>query len=319
MTKPQITVVMLVESDQRDVIPYLARIHMLLAQREVDHELIVTVNGSGSRIREYLIEWPAEGASVRLVELTRRLSQGACLQAVLPDCSGEFLLVCGLYQQIADQGLEELVDAAVSGQVDLVLPWRKERIDRQLNQFQSRVFNGLLRLVTGTRLHDFSSEVRVIRRSVLEEIVLYGDHYRYLPLLAEKRGFRVKEIVATHIDERDDGAYYGLQSYLNRVADIVTMGFNVGFARQPLRYFGPRGAIVVGVGVLMLLVAVIQKATNVHALGDSPLVMVGLALTVVGFLFWGSGLLGEIVVFTMARKRKEYVIEQMIEGGPKKQ
>lgn len=318
MTKPLITVVMLVESDQRDVTPYLARVHKLLTSRGVDHEFIVAANGSGSRIREFLVEWPEDGPRVRLVELTRRLSQGACLQAVLPDCSGEFLLVCGLYQQIADQGLEDLVDAAISGQVDLVLPWRKERIDRQLNQLQSRIFNRLVRMVTGTRLHDFSSEVRVIRRSVLEEIVLYGDHYRYLPLLAEKRGFRVKEIVAKHVDERDDGAYYGVYSYLNRLADIVTMGFNVGFARQPLRYFGPRGAVLVGVGALMLAVAIVQKVAKVHALGDSPLVMIGLALNVTGFLFWGSGLLGEIVVFTMARKRKEYVVEQVIEGRPRR-
>ncbi|MFO7652857.1 MAG: glycosyltransferase [Candidatus Krumholzibacteriia bacterium] len=307
------TVLMLVETREDDFAAYLLHLHEQLSHRGLDHELVVAVSGPGAFVRAQFEDWPERGPRVRVYELTRNLPIGACLQAVLEECHGELLIVCGPYQQIADDGLDALLAAVASGDADLAMPWRQGRVDPLINQWQSRLFNHLVRGITGADFHDLSGTLRVLRRNVLEEIVLYGDLYRYLPLLAKKRGFRVKEIAAPHTRERGQVGYYGIRSYITRFTDLLTLGFNFGFSRQPLRYFGPRGTAFMFVGFLGFAAALALKLAGLHSLGNSPLLLVGLVLVVAGSGLWGVGLLGEILAFTLARKRKEYVVETILE------
>lgn len=303
------SVVMLVENDETDFCGFLRELHSHLDRLGCSHELVVAANGCGSFARSCLKGW--EGPVVRIRELTRRVSSGVCLQTVLEDCRGDTLIICGAYRQIGDEGLEALLRAVSEG-ADLAYPWRQERVDPAINQWQSRIYNALVRYMTGTDVHDLSSSLRVIRRSVLEETPLYGDLYRYLPLLAKKRGFKVCEIPALHIFQMGKVGYFGTGVYINRLVDLLAIRFNLGFARKPLRYFGLRGFLLFLAGILCLTIAVALKMTGVDDLGNSPSLMIGLVLFLTGSGLWGVGLLGEILAFTLGRKQKDYVVEKML-------
>jgi hypothetical protein len=304
---------MLVEDGDTDFCGYLEELDRHLRTRGFDHELIVAVNGPGAFARGCLRAWPVTAAPVRIFELTRRVPSSICLQTVLPQCRGEILIVCGPYRQIADQGLDALLEAVALGAADMALPWRQRRVDPAVNQWQSRLFNWLVRRLTGAAYHDLSTNLRVVRRQVLEETPLYGDLYRYLPLLACQRGFRVREIPAPHNEERGKVGYYGLREYVSRLVDLLAMQFNFGFARKPLRYFGLRGVVLVFLGMLGMTWAVVLKMFGSGDLGDSLALMVGLVLVLTGSGIWGVGLLGEVLTFTLGRKRKDYIIEQKLE------
>jgi hypothetical protein len=310
---PDYSVVMLVENGAADFTDYLLDLHRNLDRLGLSHELILVVNGHGAFARACLQSWPAGGPVVQVRELTRRVPAGICLQTILGDCRSETLIVCGPYRQIGDSGLEALLQAVSEGGADLALPWRQERVDPVVNQWQSRLFNALVRRLTGTEIHDLSSTLRVVRRVVLEETPLYGDLYRYLPLLAKKRGFKVLEIPAPHSQELGEVGYFGLSVYVSRFVDLLAISFNLGFARKPLRYFGMRGVLLFLVGVLYLMSAVVLKVAGVDDLGTSPLLMIGLVLFLTGGGLWGVGLLGEILAFTLGRKHKDYVVEKILE------
>jgi hypothetical protein len=310
---PDYSVVMLVENGAADFSGYLLELHGHLDRLGLSHELILAVNGYGAFARACLQNWPEEGPVVQVRELTRRVSSGICLQTVLGDCRGETLIVCGPYRQIGDSGLEALLQAVSKGGADLALPWRQGRVDPVVNQWQSRLFNSLVRSMTGTDIHDLSSTLRVVRRLVLEETPLYGDLYRYLPLLAKKRGFKVREIPATHARELGEVGYFGLSVYVNRFVDLLAIRFNLGFARKPLRYFGMRGVLLLLAGALCLTSAVALKVAGADDLGNSPLLIIGLVLFLTGSGLWGVGLLGEILAFTLGRKHKDYVVEKILE------
>ncbi len=306
------SLVMLVENSESDFIPYLLGLHDYLTALGADHELILLLNGSGQFAQQCLRRWPAEAAPLQVVELTSKVPAGICLQTVLADCRGKILIICGPYRQIADEGLKALLDKVAQGEADLALPWRRHRVDATINQWQSLAFNWLVRHMAGVTFHDLSSTLRVVRREVLEETPLYGDLYRYLPLLAKRRGFRVQELPADHAEERGRVGYYGLQEYVGRLVDLLAMHFILDFVRKPLRYFGLRGILLLLFGLSCITISLVMRLAGAGALGDSPLLLIGLVLIVTGSGIWGIGLLGEILTFALGRKRKDYIVEKFL-------
>jgi hypothetical protein len=306
------SLVMLVEDAESDFVPYLQDLHDYLTKLGLDHELVLSLNGSGLFAQQCLQHWPADSAPLQVVELTSKVSPGISLQTLLTDCRGKTLIICGPYRQIADEGLKLLLDTVAQGKADLALPWRQQRVDAAINQWQSLAFNWLVRHMTGVPYHDLSSTLRVARREVLEETPLYGDLYRYLPLLARRRGFRVQEIPANHAQERGRVGYYGLREYISRLVDLLAMHFILDFARKPLRYFGLRGILLGLLGLSCITTSLVMRLAGAGSLGDSPMLMIGLVLIVAGSGLWGIGLLGEILTFALGRKRKDYIVEKFL-------
>jgi hypothetical protein len=307
------SLVMLVEDAESDFVPYLQDLDNYLGELKLEYELILAINGSGQFALQCLQHWPSKSSPLQVVELTRKVPSGICLQTLLADCSGEILIVCGPYRQIADEGLKALLDTVAGGKADIALPWRQQRVDSVVNQWQSRMFNWLVRHMTDADYHDLSSTLRVVRREVLIETSLYGDLYRYLPLLARRRGFRVLELPARHAEERGKVGYYGLREYVSRLVDLLAMHFTLGFARKPLRYFGLRGFLLLFAGLGCISWSLVMRIVGVGFLGNSPLVMIGLILMLTGSSLWGIGLLGEILTFALGRKRKDYIVEKLLE------
>ena len=198
------------------------------------------------------------------MELTRKVPSGIVLSVwCWLIAAVKTLIICGPYRQIADQGLKALLDTVAAVQADLALPWRQQRVDAAINQWQSRAFNWLVRRMTGAAYHDLSSTLRVVRREVLEETPLYGDLYRYLPLLAKQRGFRVQEVPAGMQRSEAKVGYYGLREYISRLVDLLAMHFTLGFARKPLRYFGLRGILLLLAGLGLLAASLVMRLTGV--------------------------------------------------------
>jgi hypothetical protein len=307
------SLVMLVEDAYFDFVPYLNELHNYMVAMGLDHELVLAINGPRQFAHQCLQNWPANSNLLHVVELPRKVPSGICLQTVLSDCHGEILIICGPYRQITDEGLKTLLEHVAEGAADLALPWRQQRVDAKINQLQSRAFNWLVRHMTGAPYHDLSSTLRVVRREVLEETSLYGDLYRYLPLLAKQRGFKVLELPARHAEERGKVGYYGLREYVSRLVDLMAMHFTLRFTRTPLRYFGLRGILLVLLGLGCMTWSLLMRVAGVGFLGDSPLLMIGLVLLVTGSGLWGIGLLGEILTFALGRKRKDYIIEKILE------
>jgi hypothetical protein len=306
------SLVMLVEDSVSDFVPYLRSLHEYLTELGLDHELLVAINGPNQFTQKCLESWSSETDPLLIVELTRKVPSGICLQTIMDDCSGETLIICGPYRQIADEGLKALLDTVAGGKADLALPWRQHRVDSAVNQWQSRTFNWLVSRMTGVAFHDLSSSLRVMRQAVLKETPLYGDLYRYLPLLARRRGFRIAEIPAHHAEERGRVGYYGLREYISRLVDLLVMHFTFFFARKPLRYFGLRGILLLLTGLCCMITSLLMRFVGAVSLGDSPLLMIGLVLILTGSSLWGIGLLGEILTFALGRKQKDYIVEKFL-------
>ena len=134
-----------------------------------------------------------------------------------------------------------------------------------------------------------------MRRQVLEVVPVYGDLFRFLPILAEREGFRVEEVTVTpHSDDRRTRVY-SPAVYLRRLIDLLGLFFLVRFTTKPLRFFGLIGGIFSGLGAVILLVLFVQRLGG-DPIADRPMLLLGVLTFVLGVQAVAIGLVGEIIV-----------------------
>jgi hypothetical protein len=306
-----LSAVVLLEEESPDFAHYLQVLHDLFQQRGATFEILVIANGVERFLKSQLALLTNDFRCLKAFSFPSRVSQSVCVRAALKESSAATLVMCGSYQQISAEGFRDLLAALDEG-VDLVCPWRQQRVDPSFNQFQSRLFNGLIAAATGTRLHDLSVTTRILRREVLEAVPIYGNLYRFLPILAQQKGYRVREVPCAHFQERGKTGFYSFPEYMGRLVDIGTLYFNTRFSRQPLRFFSSVGAALIAAGGLAALWVLGQKLFYNVPIGNSHAVLTAVILVAGGVNTAGLGLLGEIIAFTHGRQRKEYTIEKII-------
>ena len=248
MSSPLVSVVVAIagpEGHPREVIDSFGK---ALVAGGYGCEFVVVLDGPATRfeadLREVASRWP-----VRIVQLEGGgLGESIALSAGVAKVKGELVVNVPPYLQIEPEDVLKVVKALEAG-ADCVATWRHSRIDPWLNQLQSRLFNLVLRLVMNMPFHDLNSGTRGFRRQVLEEVAVYGELYRFLPVLARRQGFRVVEVRVRHREEKGRAGFYGVGVYLRRLLDILAITFLTRFTQRPLRFFGYLGFTSRAMGV----------------------------------------------------------------------
>ena len=177
---------------------------------------------------------------------------------------------------------------------------------------QSRLFNRLISLAAGLRVRDVASGTRLLHRKVLEEIPLYGDFHRYLPILARRNGFRVEEVPCLPNPQTHRPAVYAPLMYLWRLIDVITVLFISRFTRRPLRLFGSLGSVFLALGLPIMMLVGVQRILGTP-LGNRPILVLATLLIGLGVQAFTIGLLGELVLFFNARSFRDYRVAEIWE------
>jgi len=312
--RPEITVVIPIKSGDADVDAIVAAIGGELDRLEREWECILVFDGVRGRA------WAAGLAlqestqnRVRTIALNKAFGDSVCLSSAFEHSAGDCILTASQYVQIDPREIERLLEAYDAGS-DFVTPWRYPRIDSFLNRIQSAGFNWVMRRIVGTKFHDLNCTWRVIRRTVLEDLTIYGDMYRYLPAIAFRQGFRVDEVKVRHVAELGGPGIYGPAVYARRLLDILGVMFLTKFTHKPLRFFGSLGGLLSALGCVISGINVVQRLLNPNiGLFERPLFLLGVVLVVLGVQVVGFGLVGEIIIYTQARNLREYRVEKVYE------
>ena len=307
------SIIVLLELDEmhKGSVQFIENLYELFYNRQEPFEILVIANGIKEFLKNELIALLNRHDELKVLEFNSKTTQAVCLKAAIEEIRGKIVVVCGSYQQITSDSLLKLLDN-IDNETDIVTPWRQHRIDSSLNQLQSKLFNALVRKLTASSYHDTSCTVKVFRREVLENVEIYGNMYRFLPILADQKGFKTKEIKCEHFQQHGKSTYYGLTHYVNIFVDIFTLYFNTWFTRKPLRFFTAIGVTLSFLGIFVTLYVFIQKFFLGYSIGNRPLLLLAIFFMVLGIQVASTGLLGEIIAFTHGRQRKEYTIEKII-------
>ena len=302
------SLIVLVEQWYVDTSDYVMDLYDIFSNLNESFEILIVANGTGRKLRKDILTLTIPAEKLKAFEFNTKISQAVCLKAMLKESRGEILVVTEAYQQITRASFKNLL-ASIDDQSDILCPWRQHRVDTRFNQLQSTLFNRLMTLASGSRMHDLSCTVKVFRREVLEEIALYGSMFRFLPLLARRKGYRTAEIPCEHYQQKSKTGVRKLALYFNALIDVIILYFNTFFSRKPLRFFSLIGVGFLLVGILIMIVVLVQKSLFGQPIGGRPALLLSIFIMVMGSQVACVGLLGEIVAFIQGRHVKEYSVE----------
>jgi glycosyltransferase involved in cell wall biosynthesis len=276
----------------------------------VPYEIIIVLDGPRPQLAADIQRLLTSGDRLSVISLTRRFGEATALVAGFQRARGGTIVTLPAYHQIAADEIGKLVRAL--GVSDLAIGRRWPRAGSRFEVLRRDSFHRLLGSVTGQRFHDLGCGARAMKRRVLEEIPLYGDQHRFLPVLATRNGFRVMEVEVhqSPLDRFDGG--YPPREYVRRALDICTVFFLVRFTKKPLRFFGMVGVSTFLVGALLLAWLAVERLVFLHPLADRPALLLSSLLVVLGMQLFALGLLGELMIFTHARDIKDYQIEEVV-------
>jgi len=288
-----ISVVVPVHDEERSVALLYEELQAALEPSGEPWEAIFVDDGSLDGSFAALTRLHARAENVRVVRLRRNFGKSAALAAGFAQARGETVVTIDGDLQDDPSEIPRLLAKLEEG-FDLVSGWKARRRDPWRRRVVSRIFNAVTGRVSGLRLHDMNCGFKAYRTEVVRGLPLYGELHRFIPVLAHYRGFRVAELPVNHRPRTHGRSRYGLERYLRGFLDLLTVTFMGRFRHRPLHLFGGLGLVLGLLGTVILVYLTVLKATG-EAIGQRPLLTLGVLFVVVGLQFFSLGLLSEMV------------------------
>lgn len=277
-------------------------------------EFIFVLDGPHTAYAEALEQIAAEDDGVRVIALNRAFGEAACVQEGTRHARGETLLLMPAYLQVAPDSIRLLLDE--SGASDVVAGARDRKRDKPISRLRGWWFNALAH-AAGSRFDDPGCTARAVNRRVFDELQLQDDQQFFLPVLAERLGFTVKQVLLPQADADRRFRAHRPTDYIRRVMDIVALAFMIRFMHKPFRFFGSIGAVLVLLGTMLGLYIVAQRQFMDISLADRPALLLTVLFIVLGIQIAAVGLMAEIVIFTRHRSTPAYRIDKIVSRAEK--
>jgi glycosyltransferase involved in cell wall biosynthesis len=293
-----ITVVLPVLNEEESLPLLHQRLSEVLDGSGYSYEVIIVDDGSTDRSYEIMCELQASDERLRVVRFRRNFGQTAAFSAGFDRARGEVVITMDADLQNDPADIPALMAKMAEG-YDVVSGWRVDRKDRFLDRrLPSILANRLIGWTTGVRIHDYGCSLKAYRRDVLADVRLYGELHRFIPALAHAAGARVAEIPVSHHPRRFGKAKYGLSRTVKVILDILAVRFLMSFSTRPIHIFGLLGLVSFFAGMAVLTYLAVVRLFLLQPIGDRPLTLLGILLTMLGVQLVTSGLLAELVTRT---------------------
>jgi glycosyltransferase involved in cell wall biosynthesis len=269
-----------------------------LAGMDRTYELLFVDDGSTDSSFSVLKQLQSEDGHVRVIRLRRNYGQTAGFSAGFDRARGEVVVTIDADLQNDPADIPRLLTEFEKG-YDVVSGWRKDRQDRFLDRrLPSIMANRLISWGTGVQLHDYGCSLKAYRRNVLADVRLYGEMHRFLPALAYGQGAQVTELEVAHYPRRFGQSKYGISRTIRVLLDLLVVKFLLSYSTRPIHIFGLGGLISFSIGGALLVYLAVVKLVLGQDIGNRPLVLLAILLTVLGVQLITSGLLAELVTRT---------------------
>ncbi len=292
----QISVIVPLLNEASCLVELHRRIVAVLEQQVRSFEIIFVDDGSTDESFEILATLHRQDARVKVIRFRKNFGKAPALKAGFSEADGDIILTLDADLQDVPEEIPKLLTTLDQG-YDLVSGWKTKRQDPLTRTISSRIFNWLVSALTGIKIHDFNSGFKCYRREVCEEIHLYGELHRYIPVLAAWRGFRIGEVPVEHQPRRYGRSKYGPMRVYRGFFDLLTVMALTRYSQRPLHLFGLLGFLLGTMGVSINAYLAIKWWFG-YWIGNRPLFFLGILLIVVGFQLIFFGLLAEMIGYS---------------------
>ena len=299
-SKVNISVVVPVYNEEKSLKDLYKRLSIIL--RKLDkYEIIFVDDGSEDSSFRILKEiYKGDRKHVNLVSFRKNYGKGAALSLGFTKSRGNRVVTIDADLQDDPENIPKMLGKLESG-FDVVSGWKTKRRDKWSKKVVSYLFNKTISYLIKYRIHDINCGLKAYKKNVLDEIDVYGDLYRFIPLMAYNSGYKITEVAVSHFPRRYGKSKYGWRRLFGGFVDLTTVIFLTKFQKKPAHFFGLIGSLFLLIGVISDGYVTFLKIYTGTTQGHIPLLLFGILMIIVGVQLISLGLLGELLVST-ARK-----------------
>lgn len=248
---------------------------------------------------------------VRAIRFRRNFGKAAALTAGFEAARGEIIFTLDADLQDDPAEIPRFLLKLDEG-LDVVSGWKKRRYDPWHKVYPSRIFNWMVSTLTGCKLHDHNCGFKAYRAVVLREVGIYGELHRFVPVLAQAKGFRVGEIEVNHRAREHGTSKYGISRFIKGFLDLLTVRFLTRFSQRPLHVLGSVGLILFLIGGAGMFFLAVQWLRGERPIGNRPLLDYSAASLVVGTQLVCLGILAELITSYNIRAEDTYSVAESV-------
>src|SRR5947209_20086038 len=319
--EPRLSVVVLVYNEIDSIEPLQEELTGVLEGLDVSYEIVYIDDGSRDGSTEKMSQFATHDPHVRVVSFRRNFGQTAAVQAGIDNSSGEILVFLDGDMQNDPHDIPHLLEKVDEG-YDVVSGWRHDRRDDITRVLPSQVANWIIAHVTGVHLSDFGCTLKAYRRDVIQDVRLYGEMHRFIPVYASMVGARITELPVNHRPRTYGKSKYSLSRTSRVMLDLITMKLLGSYSTKPMYFFGFAAFGLWAMALVLAAIVILQKALPPYVYAhNNPLLLLSVVLVIIGVQFILMGLVAELVIRTYheSKQKRTYVVREVIEKNPHRQ
>jgi dolichol-phosphate mannosyltransferase len=276
-------------------------------------EIIFVDDGSSDGSGVLLDQLAQADRRAQVLHFRRNYGQTAALMAGFQHSVGEVIIPMDADGQNDPADIPRLLEKLAEG-FDVVSGWRIAREDKFVRRLPSVLANRLISALLGVPLHDYGCTLKAYRREVIEDVRLYGEMHRFIPIYASWEGGRVSELPVNHRPRRHGKSKYGLGRVARVLLDLVILYFIDRAFDRPMQFFGKLGLVFWGLALVTFGGAVVLKYTYGATLIQTPLPLLAATIGLSGVLFILLGIVAEIQtrIYFESRGKPPYKIKSIV-------
>ena len=305
----ELSIVITVKDEEENIKPLLESVRAALSG--IDYEVILVDDGSTDKTKQQVLN-NADERTV-LVELRKNYGQSTAMTAGIDYSTGRYISLLDGDLQNDPSDIPGMLDLLKREDWDVVAGNRKNRKDGMfLRKIPSKIANALIRRMTGVYIKDYGCTLKVFRREIAEELNLYGELHRFIPVIAKMQGARITQVDVKHHPRKFGKSKYGIGRTFRVLSDLVLMLFFRRYIQKPMHLFGTIGFISLGIGIIINLYLLVLKIMG-HDIWGKPLLILGLIFLLGGIQLITIGILAEISVRTYfeSQNKKTYTVRKV--------
>lgn len=312
---PKLSVVIPVFNEQDSLVELQREIRSVSDSNQFELETVFVDDGSTDRSWQIMKQLAESDDRVQCLRFRRNFGKAAAIRAGAKASSGELIITMDADLQDDPAEIPRMIEK-LGDDLDLVSGWKEVRNDPLGKTVPSKVFNWLVGWMTGVKLHDHNCGFKIYRREIFEEVKLYGEMHRFVPVLAAARGFRVGEISVNHRRRSHGVSKYGWTRLPKGFLDLLTVSFLTGYNQRPQHILGAFGLLSFCVGVIgmgyMTIYWILRMSFDAFSQWDPvhqrPLVIYSLGALLLGAQLMCIGFLAELIVARSQEDREPYAV-----------
>lgn len=313
-SKVDLSLVLPVLNEQENIFPLYEEIIAVFNQMNLEYEIIFVDDGSTDQSISLLKELAARDPNVRVLIFSRNFGQTAAMSAGIDNARGEVIMLMDADRQNDPADIPLLYRTIQDGH-DVVVGWRKDRKDRALNRkLPSRVANWIIRKVGDVDVKDLGCSHKAFRREFIQNVRLYGEMHRFIPLYTNAMGGRLKEVAVNHRARVAGETKYGIARTYKVLLDLFTVKFLMKYLTRPMYFFGGFGFLFSLLSVTTASAALFHKLYYDVSIIRSPLLIVTAVFVIISVNFFLMGLMAELLMRTYfeSQNKKSYYFRETL-------